>query len=332
MTDATNYNLMSLDEVYKQPLEIDWLIDGIVPNNAIGMIYGASGSGKSHIILSMAAMIANGNDWFGNDTKEGVALVLAGEGLGGITRRLKAIELEHDIEIKPSNLLVSSRAIGIDTEGGYTQVKAAIDSLETPPKIVFIDTLSRHLVASQENSNDDMARFINKLEEIRQKYGCTIILVHHTGKGENNSARGAYALLANIDFCFSVKNVDKNCSFSCDKMKDADDNIPKKNFKIKSVDLNMDDSKGKAITGACVVNSSAIPGLSVSKPNKEEIAISTFNPNKEVWQTTFINACTDNAQIESKQKRFREIVKNLVASGKAQLMDNTEYRLCEELE
>ena len=255
MTNSTAYNFITLDELYKQPLEIDWIIEDIIPSNSVGMIYGPSGSGKSHVILSIAAMIANGRDWFDKESKQGNVLVMAGEGLSGLSRRLRAIEKEHDLSIVQDKLHISSRAIGLDTENGYKQVEQAISELDTPPKLIFIDTLSRHLMESEENSNDDMARFINKLEDIRLKYGCTIVLVHHTGKGGNQTARGASALKANIDFSFFVDGENKSCSFSCDKMKDADDAIPTKYFEIKAVDLGIVTSKDKPITGACIVDS-----------------------------------------------------------------------------
>ena len=263
MFNAVDYNFIKLDELYSQPLEINWLIEDVIPSNSIGMIYGASGSGKSHIILSMAAMIANGLPWFEKDTEQGNVLVLAGEGLSGLSRRFKAIEIEHGITINQERLFVSNRAIGMDTEKGYKQVEQAINELEDPPQLIIIDTLSRHLMQSEENSNDDMARFINRLEDIRLKYECTIILVHHTGKSTNQGARGASALKANIDFSFEVEGKDKKCSLSCDKMKDADDDLAKKYFEIKSVELGQVTSKGKPITGACVVKTDKVPSLHI---------------------------------------------------------------------
>lgn len=316
MSDFTDYGFIKLDKLYNQPLEIDWLIEDIIPNNSIGMIYGASGSGKSHIVLSMAAMIANGLSWFDKETNQGNVLVLAGEGLGGLSRRLKAIEIEYGINIDQSKLFVSTRAIGLDTESGYRLVKQAIQELAEPPKLIFIDTLSRHLMASEENSNDDMARFINRLEDIRLKYECTIALVHHTGKSTNLGARGASALKANVDFSFEVTSKDKKCSFSCDKMKDADDDIPIKHFSIKAVDLGQKSSKGKPITGACVVKSDQAPSLKVSGPSKQDIALACFNPDKKKWQQAYVEKCPDNIGDDSKKKQYRDARKSLIADGR----------------
>lgn len=328
MTNVTAYNFMKLDELYKQPLEIDWLVDDIIPNNSIGMIYGASGSGKSHIILSMAAMIASGSPWFDNETKQGNVLVMAGEGLGGLSRRLKAIEIEYDLAIDQDKLHISNRAIGLDTADGYKLVEQAINELEIPPQIIIIDTLSRHLMESEENSNDDMARFINRLDEIRLEYKCTIILVHHTGKSVGQGARGASALKANVDFSFEVAGQDKKCAFSCDKMKDADDAVPVKHFEIKAIELGQVNRKGKQITGACVVaTTTALASSNEPQQSKEDIALACFNPDKKKWQLAYIEACPDSISEDSKKKQYRDARNKLVAANKVQESDDGTYSL-----
>ena len=40
MFNAVDYNFIKLDELYSQPLEINWLIEDVIPSNSIGMIYG----------------------------------------------------------------------------------------------------------------------------------------------------------------------------------------------------------------------------------------------------------------------------------------------------
>lgn len=322
MLNALDYNFIKLDELYSQPLEISWLIEDVIPSNSIGMIYGASGSGKSHIILSMAAMIANGSPWFDKDTEQGNVLVMAGEGLSGLSRRFKAIEKEHSITINQERLFVSNRAIGMDTDKGYKQVEKAITELDEPPQLIIIDTLSRHLMQSEENSNDDMARFINRLEDIRLKYDCTIILVHHTGKAANQGARGASALKANIDFSFEVEGKDKKCCFTCNKMKDADDDLATKYFEIKGVELGQVTSKGKQITGACVVKADKASSFKVAKKSNEELALECFKPSAKEWQIAYVEQCTDAINDDSKASQYRRARKKLIEAGK--IKENTD--------
>lgn len=315
MAKTPTYSFINLNELYNQPLEIDWIVDDIIPNNSIGMVFGPSGSGKSHIVFSMAAMIANGLPWFDKETKANGVLIMAGEGLSGIARRFKAIENEHGITIDQSKLFVSNKAIGVDTFKGIEEVSHAIEELDEPPKLIIIDTLSRHLMKSEENSNDDMARVINQLDQLRVKYECTIVIVHHTGKASHQGARGASALKANVDFSFEVKGKDKECSLTCDKMKDSDDSMPTKHFLIKGVDLGHVGKNGKPITGACIVEHSVKSITLDLSHNKENLALSCFNKDKVLWQTAYMIACKDGIQVESKKKQFRRAVNNLLTSG-----------------
>lgn len=313
-----DYKFITLDQVFDQPLEIDWLVEGYIPADSIGMLFGASGSGKSHIALSLAVSIANGADWFEHKTKEGNVLILAGEGNNGLHRRLRAIQVEHEITINPERIFFSDRPVGLDTEGGFDEAVTAIENLDKKLDLIIIDTLSRHLLRSAENSNDDMAQFINKLEQLRHQYQCTILVVHHTGKSSQQGARGASALKANIDFSFAVQKDDNRiCSLTCDKQKDADDNLPAKHFLIKAVDLGEADRSGKPITGACIVETSDMPSFKMPQQlDYTQLALDNFNPVKSSWQEAFVEACTDGAEDESKKRRFRRSVASLLKLGK----------------
>ena len=329
MNKFTDYNLIKLDELYSQPLEIDWLVEDYIPSDSIGMLFGASGSGKSHIALSLAVSIANGTKWFDQRTKEGDVLILAGEGNNGLQRRLKAIEAEHETTINPERIFFSERPIGLDTDEGFDDAVTAIDNLGRDLDLIVIDTLSRHLLKSAENSNDDMAQFINRLEQLRHRYECTILVVHHTGKSSAHSARGASALKANIDFSFKVEKGDnKICRLTCDKQKDADDDLPAKCFLIKEVDLGDTDSYGNPITGACIVKANELPSFNMpQRIDYTKLALENFNANKPQWQNSFIEACSDDATEDSKKKRFRTAFKTLSEAGTISITDDGSYTI-----
>ena len=318
------YHFIQLDELFSKPLEIDWLIEDYLPSDSIGMLFGASGSGKSHIALSLAVSVANGKEWFGHSVKQGNVLVMAGEGNNGLNRRLQSIQKQYGLEINQENIHFSERAVGVDTDTGFKEMRDAIKALEKKPSLIIIDTLSRHLMQSQENSNDDMAQFINRLEQIRHQYKCTIMLVHHTGKSNQQGARGASALKANIDFNFEVQRGEgRFCCLTCDKQKDADDDLKPKNFKIEPVDLDQKDSNGKTITGACIVPTSESVQIAMPSSNKyEQIALDTFDSDKAQWQKAFLKVSTDSAADDSKKKRFRETIKKLLDARK--VSENTD--------
>lgn len=328
MTSQNNYSLISTDELMKRNVELDWFIDDFIPKNSLGMIFGASGSGKSHIILSMAMSVANGQNWFGQDIEKGNVLVLIGEGLNGINKRLKSISKHHKTTLPKANIAFSERGIGLDSDNGITTVKNAIEKINFKPDLIIIDTLSRHLEDSEENSNDDMARFINRLDYLKQEYDCSIILVHHTGKSNNGTARGASVLKANVDFSFLVEpNGKKQCKLICDKMKDADDDIEEKFFDIVQVELGTG-KKGKPITGACIAETSVINTPSESKQDKYlQLALDTFKPDKSDWQQAFISGHTAAITDETKKRHFRDSVKDLEAYHQLNCDDKGCYKL-----
>lgn len=327
MSPHKDYGFIGINEILKGNLEVEWLVENFIPKKSVGMLFGASGSGKSHIAYSVALSIVNGSSWFGNDVTKGNVAVLVGEGNIGVNLRLKAIHKLHNIKLPDDNIAFSKHGIGLDTDKGFNTVKKSIDDLGFKPDLIIIDTLSRHIEESAENSNDDMAKFINRLDALKREYDCSVLLVHHTGKS-GNSARGASALRANIDYSFYVEpNGKKQCKFICNKMKDADDDIPEKVFDIVTVNVGTN-RKGKPITGACIAEASVINTPSGNKQDEYlQLALDAFKPDKSEWQKSYLSVDSDNVQDDTKKKRFRDSVKSLEASNQVTCGDDGKYQL-----
>lgn len=329
------YKFVAIDEVYKQTTEPQWLIEDYIPKLSIGMLYGPSGIGKTHIVLDIAARVANGIPWCEKETEKGRVLVMAGEGQSGLKRRLQSIEKQHEFTIDRNNLFFSERAVGIDTDKGFTELTTAIEELDEHPELIIVDTLSRHLMNSSENSNEDMATFINRLEQIKQLYNTTVLLIHHTGKSEGNGARGASSIRANIDFSFVLTRRNfagqSFCRLKCEKQKDASDQVPELNFKVAPVSLGEKDSKGREILGACARRAQLITGD--DEKFDEDIALDAFANTKSQWQENFLKIYEEqvqhNLKLETIKKKFRTEVQQLVDSGRVQALENNKFELVE---
>jgi hypothetical protein len=312
------YRFVPLEDIFEQSSEVKWLIEDYIPKQSIGMLYGPSGVGKSHIVLDMAVRIANGIPWCDNETEQGVVLVMAGEGNSGLGRRLKSIEKRHGIKIDEGHLFFSERAVGIDTEKGFNELIEAIEALVTKPDLIIVDTLSRHLMSSSENNNEDMANFINKLEQIKQRYDTTVLIVHHTGKNVNNGSRGASSIRANIDFSFKLSSFTiaghSIIDLECEKQKDASDKVPDLSFGIVTVELDEFDSKGRQIKGACA---HACKVTADTEDNAyKDIALDSFASDKSEWQKKFLTMVDEelDAKVapDTVKKKFRALVKELI--------------------
>lgn len=328
--ESSGYKLLGISDILQQPVDVGWLVEDLIPLQSVGMVFGASGLGKSHIMLSMAVNVAKGSSWFGKEVEQGSVAVLVGEGAGGINKRLQAIAKTYDLDLESTPITFSETPIGLDSDKGYATVEKVLDALTIPPKLIIVDTLSRHISESKENDNGDMAKFINQLDRLKQRYNATVIFVHHTGKGEQETARGAYALKANVDFSFAVKSGGgkKLALFECDKMKDGDDEIQPLKFKVIGVELGKND-KGKAITGACVVAANdvefTLPTIQLNHTTK--LALETFDTDESIWREAFINGYPNaEATRESRVKAFSREVKKLIDSGKLVKNEDGSYR------
>ncbi|MBR9868290.1 MAG: AAA family ATPase [Oceanospirillales bacterium] len=317
--ELPEYKFVPISTVYEQSTEVQWLIEDYIPKQSVGMLYGPSGVGKSHVALDMAVKIANGIPWCDKDAQKGVVLIMAGEGQSGLKRRLQSIEKHNNISIDQNNLFVSERAIGVDTDKGFMDLVAAIEALEVTPDLIIVDTLSRHLMSSSENSNEDMAAVINRLEQLKQRYNTTILIVHHTGKNANNGSRGASSIRANIDFSFVLSPFKfagvSLADFECEKQKDASDQLPSTSFQVITVELDDLDSKGRKVKGACIQRAAC--KCDTEEKLYEELALDTFMPVKPDWQKNFVEVF-DREVVDVKlkpdtvKKIFREQVKLLV--------------------
>ena len=147
-----------------------------------GALFGESTAGKSFVAVDLAACMATGTPWIGHSiATPGIALYFAGEGRHGLPRRFKAWQEEREVIIPKNKLFLPDGRVEIAPSGVRT-ITMAIDELPDTPELITIDTVARSLPSgSDENSAKDMMEFINAVDVIRDRYGCVIALIHHTG-------------------------------------------------------------------------------------------------------------------------------------------------------
>lgn len=64
-----------------------WLIDDWLPATGIAAVYGHPGSGKSFLVLDMAAAVASGTEWAGRHVERGLVVYVVAEGQTGLDRK-----------------------------------------------------------------------------------------------------------------------------------------------------------------------------------------------------------------------------------------------------
>ena len=192
----------------------NWLIDGLIEQETLCMCFGGAGSGKSFVAIDMALCIATGRDYHEHAVAEGTVFYIAGEGASGFARRTAVWQKANDVGKGQAKFYKSNRAVIMSDPASVTLLKAEMELLVAEagaaPKLVIIDTLARSLGAASENDGKDVNMFIEQCDSIIDAYGCTVMLVHHTGHGSKERARGASQINAALDHEFRVEPWEDN--------------------------------------------------------------------------------------------------------------------------
>lgn len=195
--------LVSADEWAKEPAPINWLIKGWIEEESLNMVHGASGNGKTFVVLDMCLHLAAGKThWNGQRINPCTVLYLAGEGHHGLKSRIAAWKYHHGVD--HLNMYLSLSGCDLNTPEGLQKVLMNLRTLPDPPKFIVIDTLHRHLKGN-ENSAEDTKTMLDACDVLRQEKAA-VLLVHHTGvnQEEQHRARGSSAWRGALESEISV--------------------------------------------------------------------------------------------------------------------------------
>jgi phage/plasmid primase-like uncharacterized protein len=201
----------------------DWKIKGVLEDKVLAVLFGQPGSLKSFVALSLANSIATGTKWFGHEVKQGPVFYIVGEGINGIKKRCAAWSIGNKVDLKGAPLYMSTspmQALNQDSAKEVAMVIDEIAAIHGKPASIFIDTLARNFGPGDENSTADMSKFVATIDSVMGN-DCLRLIVHHTGHGNQQRARGNSSLVAAVDAEYRlVKNENKTVTMSNTKLKD----------------------------------------------------------------------------------------------------------------
>ncbi len=214
--------LLSLDGLRQSSEAVRWLIKGVMPAESIGLLFGGSGTFKSFLALDAALHVAHGLPWMGRKTRQGPVLYIAAEGGSGLWPRIDAWHRARRLRWTGLPMHVVPTAVSLSTEAW--RVVDAAQAQGVTPALVVVDTLSQTF-AGEENSANEVALYLRELgTRFRALWGCTVLVIHHSGHQATERPRGSSAMRANVDFMLGVNRDEKEmlATLSCQKQKDGD--------------------------------------------------------------------------------------------------------------
>ena len=243
-----------------------WMVRGVLPLYGLAALYGPSGSGKSFLVLDVAAAVAGGAyDWFGRRVTQCPVTYCALEGEAGMGKRVNAWSL-HNRKPVPACLRFITQPVNLLNTDDVADLAKAVQVADGAGGLVILDTLNRAAPGADENSSLDMGNIIAAAKRLQNLTGGLVLLVHHTGKDATKGLRGHSSLYAALDGAIEVNKTDSRREWSVAKSKD-DETGTVHAFKLDVVTVGQDDDD-EDIT-SCV----AVPDESVGAVKRAKLPV-----------------------------------------------------------
>jgi archaellum biogenesis ATPase FlaH len=161
----------------------EWRMHGWLPKGKLIIEHGDGGSGKTRLSYNFLYHIATGQDWDGFPVKQGRSIVIQTD------------EAPSDmLQVLEDRGLAHNPLIRYKTRWNIDFLQGLIQEIEEfKPAFILIDSLTSINKRSIFSENDvEYARPLLLLKDVAQKYGVTIIVIHHSSREGN--ARGSTAI------------------------------------------------------------------------------------------------------------------------------------------
>lgn len=223
--EAPKFVPFTLGQLISMPPK-PWLVENMIGEGDTAMIYGASGSGKTHVVIDFCFAACLGQDFAERfTTTRPLKIAYAcGEGWRGLGSRFAAVAQHYGVADLP-NLYIFPIAPQLYTRDTAATIdRFALDwqrQGDHQLDVLVIDTLHTAIEGADENSSKDMGLVLGAVRRVKEDLGCAVILVHHTNKA-GNGERGSSALRGAMDAMIEVSADSGKHSMNCAKLKDGE--------------------------------------------------------------------------------------------------------------
>lgn len=201
--------------------KIEWILDGLLAQAGFGLITGYPGTGKTQLSIALAAHLALGEKKF-----------LKWDNLAGSK---KVLFLSLEMSSAPLNLFMGTIGKRYDDKNTLNRnflvapmgMPLHLDSPEGQvffdqlmndhmPDVIVIDSLQK--ISSRELTDEQAVKtLIHYLSVVREKYKCSMVVIHHNRKKPNDGQKkgvelsdiyGSTYITTDVDFAISLKVVE----------------------------------------------------------------------------------------------------------------------------
>lgn len=264
-------------DIFTDIKPVRWVIPQMVPADMVTGIYGAPGSGKSYVALTLALELARGGYWNGLGIPNPAhVLYIAGERPSDVRDRLDGWQRHHGCELPPGFFVWDYDYPYLTTKGIWKPLADFMNRLGC--KVIIIDTFARLTLGVDENASKDIGLVMENLEKLAQATdGGAVIFVHHSGKDTERGMRGSSAILGAVSSAVAVTGD----SYGYVKVAVKKSNVGKTDspmtFRLQTVELDPDPMSEVLNTTAVLISGVPPATRSEDLDNVLEILRNAFN-------------------------------------------------------
>lgn len=286
-TQNKGYSFYSAREFYDDIETENYLIDGFIQKEALQMIFGEPGCGKTFTAFDMSCSISCEaiHSWHGRDIEHGDVVYFVGEAVKGAKRRFRGWCVHNNVTPEQTRIHFCDEVFKLDDDSTEHCIDTTISEIRKiceKPVLIVIDTVNVFM-GGDENKTIDTDKYLDANRRLRKEFGCTVLSIHHVGVSPDakNRARGSSAFKGAMDIEIKVTNQDSIITLTQTKNKDNEKEKPI-TFKLSAIPIpGCFDKNGRQIT-TCVIEpyksqvTAATSEPKIKLTNNEKFAVETF--------------------------------------------------------
>jgi hypothetical protein len=181
-----------------------YLVRGLVYQNSLALLFAAYESFKTFLALDLSLHIATGTPFHGRNVVQAPVVFICGEGGPHNQPRVEAWLKCHKFECVPEFFVcLEAPQVGI---GDEDRLIRDIEAAGIAPKLIVIDPISASNTTGKEAI--DFSPFVSGMQRLRDRFGATVLAVHHTGWREPHP-RGHTSLPAAMDLLMRIDRTEQ---------------------------------------------------------------------------------------------------------------------------
>lgn len=177
-------------EITKPP----FIVDSYLPRQAVTVLSGEGGVGKSFISLYMAICVANGLPFFGKAVEQGPVVIWDAENrpeydikprLDGMCRWMESM----GSDISTNNIIIPDfkRTTPLSDDSGIELLRVNCEIYK--PALVILDSLTDYVHGDMDKS-ELMVGIFNNIKHVLREHDNAMLILHHWNKGGQGYDRG----------------------------------------------------------------------------------------------------------------------------------------------